>query len=76
MIDIALSVLIKPLVLLVLFLAAALIAVSLKRFIPASRLRTFLYRKRPYGDGLIAFGWIASFVLLCVFIRLYLGPSF
>jgi hypothetical protein len=45
--SLILSVVVRPFFLLALLLAAALIASSLRRFIPHSAIKSYLYRKHP-----------------------------
>ena len=68
MTDIAVVVLLKPIVLGVLFSIAWIAAFKLKRFIPAGKVKTFLYRTREYGDWLVTlmfFIWFGVICLMC-----------
>ena len=62
--DVALGVLVRPLVVFAMFFVAAVVAFGLRRFIPEGRVKHALYRKRPLGDLTIAAGWLLCFLAL------------
>lgn len=56
--DIAINVLLRPFVLLVLFLTAGILAWLAKRLIPEGHIKEVLYRKRDIGDTLMICCWL------------------